>query len=365
MLVVVALCTLSPFQFSWPSELRISVACIPSDIVLNVCLFVIPGFLFQASRSSQRNAATHGMGFGLCCSLLIEATQLLLPMRYPSPFDLATNALGAAIGAILYTAIQNSVKDRAVNQLFLKLPLMGSFYLLVPLLWLTSLTATSSADLLGAPLLGFTGAILLASVWKHRLQTVHGQAWVGLAIGIWYLVGSVPALMRWPLPTLCSAVVVALLAFALASSELFLSGGRRFEMYTLARAMPMFGLYLLSPLLLDHLPLVDALDVPLHANHEQARILSGVEQLAAFSVLGYLVGERTGRWEGPSWGPALLVVVGSLFFALCRGYGEHAAAHELRGLHAVALALCGGLCGLGIYVRQLATLREWIASQST
>ena len=76
-----------------------------SDVVSNVLLFLPWGGLF-AFRAKGRGSgfvvtwlgATAG---GLALSVAVEAAQLFLPSRTTSPIDLATNALGSSLGALI------------------------------------------------------------------------------------------------------------------------------------------------------------------------------------------------------------------------------------------------------------------------
>ncbi len=363
MLIVVAFCTLAPGNFTWPSGLRLSVEIKASDAILNIALFIIAGFLYQAARRRPGHAIAVGLGFGFACSLCIEVAQLFLPSRYPSPVDLTTNALGGALGAMLYSAFHDSVEDKAVHGLLLELPLMGSFYLLIPLLWLGGLTATQPSDVMVAPILGLIGAIILASVWKHRLRAVHSQYWVGFATAGWFLVGSIPALIKWPLPIAISTCVVGMVAFVLASQSWMQSRGRRFELFTLTRAIPVFGLYLLAPLCFEAAPFSSTFEAQWTGFEAQARILSSVEHLTAFSVLGYLVAESTGRWEMPTWVPAAFAAAIAIAAVWLLALAGHAP-RSISIRSAMLLAVGGAVSGVSIYVHQLAALRTWIATRT-
>ncbi len=359
MLVVVGFCTLAPGNFGWPSEIAISLEVRPSDVILNVALFVVPGFLMQAQRPAGR-AFWVGLAFGLACSLCIEVAQLFLPSRFTSPIDLMTNALGGAIGAVGFEAFRGSVHERAVRRLLTELPLMGAFYLLLPLLWLGSLTATRPSDVLVAPILGLVGAIILASVWKHRLRGVHGQAWVGLATGTWFFVGSLPALVKWPVPIALCTCLVGMAAYVLGSQSWMQSSGRRFEGFTLVRVMPVFALYLFAPLIFAWAPFAGAFETQFSGFEAQGIILQRVEHLTAFSVMGYLLAESAGRWHLPAWQPALVAIIAAVGIVLLLWLSGHGASGV--GVGTALVIGCGGaLCGVGIYTQQLAALRAELA----
>jgi len=69
-----------------------------ADAIRNVVLFLPIGAGIMAWRRSVLVA----VGLGISLSLSLELAQQLVPGRYSSPVDLATNSLGAALGAGLY-----------------------------------------------------------------------------------------------------------------------------------------------------------------------------------------------------------------------------------------------------------------------
>lgn len=79
----------------------------------NVALFIPIGFL--CSRAFPKSRWWQAGGVGLIVSGCMEIGQLLfLHNRYPSPLDVLTNALGAAIGALIVPA---ALEKRRIIQL--------------------------------------------------------------------------------------------------------------------------------------------------------------------------------------------------------------------------------------------------------
>ncbi len=73
------------------------------DIVLNVILFLPFGallFLHRAKGIAESRSILAPALLGMLFSVVIETTQCLLPTRTPSLVDVATNTLGALLGAI-------------------------------------------------------------------------------------------------------------------------------------------------------------------------------------------------------------------------------------------------------------------------
>jgi len=110
-LAVIGVITLEPFHFEMPARLVITLWDDYNwlDPFANVVLFVPPGFLYALARSATRTRDARSQtiraatAFGFVASACIEITQIFEPTRYPSPLDVATNALGAALGAWAFT----------------------------------------------------------------------------------------------------------------------------------------------------------------------------------------------------------------------------------------------------------------------
>ena len=100
--MTVAVITLSPFHFSFGTRNPLTYAWTSYDAVMNVIMFVPIGFIYQLSRRDRIHA---GWGaailVGAALSGLVEFTQMFEPNRFPSVVDLATNTLGAGVGAAL------------------------------------------------------------------------------------------------------------------------------------------------------------------------------------------------------------------------------------------------------------------------
>lgn len=253
----IAIITLAPFQFLPMPVHGLTEVFSLRDAVLNVVLFLPLGFVYQLSRPQRERA--HALGAfaaGLVLSGLIETAQVFAPERYPSLSDLLTNALGAALGAMFAaTAARRADNVRTVRALALDLPLVGLIYLLLPVLWLTGLSA--SEGLMGALLLPLLSAAwIMASVHatyaeapapegadRRMLRLCSGAA-------LFLLVGLAPAmqantwLLLWGGLLFAGVVGVRLKAPALLTLGRTRSGSisRRFEGPTLRVALaPLLG----------------------------------------------------------------------------------------------------------------------------
>ena len=136
MTLVIAAITLIPFEFKIPERIHISLTGSVSDILENIVLFIPLGFLFQlARRRPGGGSLLQALGFGVLVSTAVEACQLFLPGRDSSVIDVATNGLGALLGAAAAAYLRARERQEPVPLLFaFEMPLMNVVYLLIPLL---------------------------------------------------------------------------------------------------------------------------------------------------------------------------------------------------------------------------------------
>jgi glycopeptide antibiotics resistance protein len=253
----IAIITLAPFRFvSTPAHGLTDVFSI-RDAVLNIVLFLPLGFVYQLSQPQRDHGHWLRAGTaGLVLSGMIETAQVFAPERYPSLSDLITNALGAALGAVFAaTAARRSDNLRTVRALALDLPLVGMIYLLLPVLWLTGLSAREG--FLGALLLPLLSAAwIMASIHATYAETPAPDGGdrrllrLGSGAALFLVVGLAPAmqanarLLLWGGVLFAVAVGVRLKAPALWTLGRTRSGGisRRFEGPTLRVALaPLVG----------------------------------------------------------------------------------------------------------------------------
>ena len=153
---VTLLVTLVPFDFRrWP-DLEVLWGGQLADFVANVAMFLPLGFLFRLSRRGGRDRlALQALLAGGLFSLTIELAQLFLPSRISAPLDIVANGAGAWLGGLLHDRIAARLRltPALVGTLALELPLIGLVYLLVPLLWLSGLTAADDVGRLWLSLL--------------------------------------------------------------------------------------------------------------------------------------------------------------------------------------------------------------------
>jgi len=102
----------------------------------------------------------------------IEAAQLFVHGRYTSVIDVITNGSGAWFGGLIFVLLKQTLQEEHVGRLLaLELPLMNLVYLLIPLMWLTSLSAGNEVLRWWLMvLLGLFGGGVLFSNYFYRLR---------------------------------------------------------------------------------------------------------------------------------------------------------------------------------------------------
>jgi len=301
-ILIILLLTLNPFYLALPERVAFTFRSDLRNLISNILLFIPLGFFYRLTMR-RRGAFL----FGAVISLSVETVQIFIPARTPSIVDILANTLGSGTGALIYELISARITftQGMVGRLRLETPLMGLIYLQVPLLWANALTLDDSPNRwILTLLIGLCGAIIFSEIFQHWWETVHFQigAYAACAAGIWFLIGSGPALTHpFLVLTIGLAVMFLTATFTVLPQP---SKERRFERATLKRVFPVFGLYLLllalwhpfRPLTAWHLTLGFTDQI----TEKSTQILNPrIEYLVAFTVLGYLSAEWRGRSEIP------------------------------------------------------------------
>lgn len=352
--------TLAPFELRWPEVLRIRAdEWTVLDLVANVVLFAPLGFLFQQTRRAaypeRRAPILHVLLLGAAASSAIEALQLVVPERYPSPWDVLTNAAGAALGAAAYDAVRRRLDPAGVvGRLGLDLPLVGLVYLLVPLGWLGALGAGESG---AAPwlllALGLFGASVLGALQQRHFGPAgaFSPTGVGLAAAAGFVVCAMPLLTRRPLAIAAASAAVGLFAWHRASAPVVAwpTVDRRFERTTLVRA---------APFLLAYLLLVPLAAPDVTGQLRRPFILHLLGSAAAFTLLGYATAEAWGRRELAFAAAARQVALVALPAAVAASLLRAGGAPGIAELPAIAASTGAAVYGGWLYHLQRARIRE-------
>jgi VanZ family protein len=355
--LVTLVITLSPFDFA-PRRFRLSLVMRPGDIVANIALFLPIGFLLRSALTETARRAWQPVLVAAAFSLLIETAQIFIRGRYVSPIDVATNTCGAYLGVLVRDALARWAmwNPRLPGRMGLDLPLVGLLHLLVPQLWLSGVGLVEDhRRSVTTLLLGAAGSIVLVALQRH--SWTGGMRLASRVVPptafLWFMVGALPALSTSPLVFGSMALsVVALTCLLLRrGSEV---EGRRFEVETLRRFVPVFALYLVVAALWPPLrPIVGwhgAIGFIGRLNDAGVvQLLMLLEQVGGFTLLGYAIAEWSGRRELSLAADLPRVAKWTAAFAialeLAQGFFVGPGASLLRAL----LSISGALYGVAVY----------------
>lgn len=369
----IAIITLAPFRFALSPVNGLTSIFGMRDALLNIVLFLPLGFVFQLSRPRREEARwLTAFGAGLLVSGLIETAQVFAPGRYPSVSDLGTNALGASIGAWMAAlAVQRADESRTVRAFALDLPLVGLTYLLLPVLWLTGLSASEGAIwALLLPLI--SAAWIMGSVHASYGSTVPTEAErdrvmrLGSGGALFLVVGVAPAALTHPQLLLAGALLfAAFVALRLMAPAAWTVGrmpdgsiSRRFEGPTLRVALAPLLCFVLA---LSLSPVSGAFDAwqgtwaltPARDVPTDAALYRAMAILAAYTAIGYGIAATNGRRVESLRGLALRALGLSLALAApiewLRGWGDSTAASATM----LVMTSTASVIGAGIYQLQL------------
>ena len=369
MTLVIAAITLIPFEFKIPGRIHINLHGSVSDVLANIVLFIPLGFLFQlARRRGGWRSRLQALGFGVLVSSAVEACQLFLPGRDSSLIDVATNGLGALLGAAAAAYQRARVRREKEPLLFaIEMPLMNVVYLLIPLLWLGGLSMGGEPGRLGlTTLLGVFGGSVIASVYVNRLRRdkTHEGLMPALYASGWFMIGTLPAVAAFPVEVLTAAGVVAVAAGL--SARLWRRGDkseRRFELSTLKKVFQLYGLYLLLlsvwPTTLPLAGWSNGLDYGRLTEVQRIVFASRfIEVIAAFTLLGYMVAGMRGRKSEPALKTLAWVAGSASAFSILTAVLRDFITGPLLSVLEASLFTGAALYGAVIYRLQLAAVKR-------
>jgi glycopeptide antibiotics resistance protein len=297
-LCVASVAVLIPFQLRFPAAIRLNYQVLPVDVAQNLVLLFPAGFLYRLTRRTDTDPrCLHALALGVGVSFLLEAAQILVAGRNPSPVDVVVNGGGAWLGAYVQRRMGRRLASTAPWALGLELPLLAVLFMLVPLLLVNSLVQIHPQRWwVTLPLAPFA-ALIAGSLFRHRLAQLSQLSALrySLIVGAGFALGVLPGLLMAPWwGTLCAGTSGAL-------TWLLIRAGadahdRRFEADTVRRALPCFGIYLaaLSTFPWNHLPFVQGLDLSKEWTTRYL-VLTHVEGLTALTLLGYMLSELQAR----------------------------------------------------------------------
>jgi glycopeptide antibiotics resistance protein len=306
MCIIVVLITLIPFEFRLPGEFKIVWSTNFVDFITNIFLFIPIGFLLRLNRRQSKDIlCLNAFIIGLLLSSAIEFAQMFIPGRYTQLIDVITNGLGAWLGAVFFILLEGQLQRERTGKLFsLELPLMNLVYLLIPLMWLNGLAIGEEAARLWLLLLpGLCGTGALCSIAINRFRNTGALPSVKLSFWVmsWFLIATLPVLINFP-------IQIGIFTISMGIAALIISGilkkrkreERRFELPTLKRILPLFGIYLLLLGIWPTTYPVDEWQLNIHFqklafNDRIAFTFRFIEFIAAFTLFGYIIAEMRGR----------------------------------------------------------------------
>jgi len=351
------LITWAPFDFAWPTRAGFTAIWTWQDLILNVVMFLPLGFFWQSAhlRSGERAWWMVGV-FGVALSAGIEGGQLFLASRFTSLLDIATNGVGAALGARAFDVLRPRLRvgSGAVSALALDLPLMGLVMLLVPLVWVFGFASAGTSRLwLLLPVATFGGAVLGAVHGAYLDGSTNGgRSGVALVAGTWFVVAALPgAVTRWEVLLAGASVAMAAAVLRSLATARARDGAHRVELPTVRLVLPLFASYVT----LSALWPFTAVDgvwrgawalAPARDGLTRVLLMQSLEYLAAFTVVGYITAELLGRQNAAYaevW-PQVLRRAGALVLLLefARGWNSTIGASGALALLALGAALFGG-----------------------
>jgi glycopeptide antibiotics resistance protein len=367
--IVVVLITLIPFEFRIPDKIQFSWGTNAEDFFANIILFLPVGFIFRLSRrANQDRFCINAFIFGTLLSVAIELAQLFVHGRYTSIIDVITNGSGAWLGGLIFALLEKTLKESRTGRLpALELPLMNLVYLLIPLMWLTGLSAGQEV-LRGwlMVLLGLFGGGVLFSIYFHRLrdgENVGSNKLSCFAMG-WFFIGALPMLTRYPLQVIFFGAVLGavfqLLARVLKAGQ---RTERRFELPTLKRLLPLYLIYLLlvaawpTTVPLNEWQVV--IDFQELTSRERIVItFRFIELIAAFTLLGYMIAQMRGRKNEAAAQTFAWVLATALVASVVITILKGLPALILFSLIETGLISAASLSGAVIYRLQLSAIRR-------
>ena len=246
----------------------------------------------------------------------------------------------------------------------LEIPLITIVYLLLPLLWINSLTIWrfSNSRWLSL-LLGIILVIIFSAVYSYRFR--HAVRTKSLTIsalsGMVFSIASYHEFTTSPLHT--SIVAVSLSIFFLLLLYYWKTvdkNNRRFEIPVLKMILPAYLFYMLLQTVLPFNSFAVKWDFSIGFNtNSTTLILQRAKHIGAFTILGYILAEVQGRRIKPSLSRSILRL-SSICLVFAVGFEIILSFHPNYAGSIIQIVLCAGgfIYGIIIYRLQLAYIHD-------
>jgi len=360
MLIIILILTLAPFQYHMPDRLALFWFWDIKEVLQNISLFIPFGFLVHSIISKkQKFYLLKVFLFGVLVSTFIEFNQFFIYRRMTSFIDIAANASGAFFGALLYVSFKNRLA-KASGKIILELPLMNLLFLLIPLLWLSSLAIGKEVQriLLIFPL-GIMGAILISEIYLNRIysKTYFNRSVFVLFFVGWFFVGTLPALLEFPKSILLFAIVIGLfviIRFLFKKQKI--ASEKRFELKSVKMIAPVYFIYLIA---LNRWPLKSFeinysfvfVQSELFSNSDLDFIIRTIQLFSSFTIVGYILYQYLNRTQPKHtvFKLILSLIVMAFIIEMPRGFHQS----QVAAFTSIFFNFFWGLFGALIYILQL------------
>lgn len=371
-LLFVAVLTLSPMEFAWPTVWHVAWLSDWQDLPANILFFMPVGYLFVLARDPRRPRPVRAAAlFGLAISACVESTQQFIPARLTSLTDLMGNGIGATLGAWLCTVVRSHLERVFPDLLTLDHPLLNIVYLSLPLLGLVSIDEYPHSPRAWQLLpLGLMGVVTITGLWRYRLaERQLASPWVAVvAVLAWFLSGASLAAVYAPMTvTICTVTLLICTLALLARDPRWAGNDGRFEPRVMARLWPCLLVYLAMLVLwrpgLGFTSFHAGLWYPsMPFNRHMAVRMT--EQIAALSLFGYMAAQTLGRtpWSRRR-GYGVCVAAGAVC-ALALELGHGFLVNDQASLGRGLLSVMGAGFGAFLYAVRLNVLQTLRGSVS-
>jgi VanZ family protein len=304
--LVTLVITLSPFDFGL-KPFRVGYGVVLHDVLLNIALFLPLGFLLRTLQQGQPGRGRRLVLVLGASSLAVEIGQLFLRGRFSSPVDVFANTYGAYLGVVLRDRVERWPvwSPQVVGRTGLDIPLVGLLYLLVPQFWLSLLGVVEDPrSVVTTALLAGAGAFVLNALMRHRNGSSRGD--------------------------------------------------RRFEVDTLRRFFPIFAVYIVVAALWSPFRSIVAWHGAIgfldRLNDAGAMaVMELLEQVGAFTLLGYAIAEWRGRREMSLIDDVPFVAATTLAFAVTLEGAQGLLAGPGASLTRALMSSVGATYGVAVY----------------
>jgi glycopeptide antibiotics resistance protein len=361
---MVLLVTLIPFQFRAVESIVFHWRINPSDLVMNVFLFLPLGFLYSLSRGKESgDFCIPELGFGIVLSLMIEIFQAHIPGRFTSGYDVVANGSGAWLGAKLLDYFRMRMEtDRLVLVFALEIPLMNLIYLLVPLFWLSGISSVGEpARLWLILLLGIFGSGLLGAIYINRLKKsgLSVKGYIFYATG-WFVISTIPAAINFPVQTVSIWIMIFIMILMTALfAKRKKRRSRRFELPTLKKLLPLYLLYIFLITLWPTTPgMYDLQAGYIETSDRIATVARFVDFIGAFTLLGYMITEMRGRKRETLFKNIALLIVIFLSWLVLHVIVRGGSTFHVLDVAVAFLIVAASFYGSMIYRLQLAAIQR-------